>query len=128
VADRRTRWEGGTQRPGEGRNGARFRFDLIESDRVLIRAVAGVELSEADLADRRAVLNSAAAHWHILRLDAAIVERARRPFPLEPIRTLDAIHLASALSARALVPGLALLTLDERIRSTALRLGFQLSI
>jgi predicted nucleic acid-binding protein len=47
----------------------------------------------------------------------------RRPFPEEPIRTLDAIHLATALLAKSLVPDLALLSLDERVRRSATQLG-----
>ena len=62
----------------------------------------------------------------MLRLHSDVVERARQPFPVEPIRTLDALHLASALSARAAVPGLSVLTLDERIRQNARELGFPL--
>ena len=34
---------------------------------------------------------------HILRLGADVVGRARLPFPGEPIRTLDALHIASAI-------------------------------
>ena len=99
---------------------------LIECDRVLIRAVALGEMTEADAADRRAELNAAAAHWHVWRVSAEIVERARRPFPGEPIRTLDAIHLASALAARAALAGVQVLSLDDRIRGAARCLGLQL--
>lgn len=53
------------------------------------------------------------------------MERARRPFPVEPIRTLDALHLASALVARSAEAGLMLLTLDQRVRENAQRLGFE---
>jgi len=54
-----------------------------------------------------------------------IVERSRRPFPGEPIRTLDAIHMASAIAARSALAGLELLSLDDRIRGEARRLGFR---
>ena len=81
--------------------------------------------SEAEAADRRALLAAAAAHWHVLRLGADIVDRARRPFPGEPIRTLDAIHLASALAARSVSAGLDLLSLDRRIRSSGQSMGFR---
>ncbi|MCC7415595.1 MAG: type II toxin-antitoxin system VapC family toxin [Acidobacteria bacterium] len=97
---------------------------LIECDRVVIRAAALGDLTEADAADRRAHLTTAATHWHVLRLSGEIVDRARRPFPGEPIRTLDAIHLASALVARSAAPGLEVLSLDDRIRSAATKLGF----
>lgn len=99
---------------------------VIECDRVVIRAAALGELSEADAADRRAHLTNAASHWHLLRIGGEVVDRARRPFPGEPIRTLDAIHLASALTARSAVAGLELLSLDDRIRNAGARLGFAL--
>jgi predicted nucleic acid-binding protein len=96
---------------------------LIECERVLIRAAALGALTEADAADRRGHLAAAAASWHLLRVGSEVVERARQPFPGEPIRTLDAIHLASALLARSAAPGLELLSLDERIRTAARKLG-----
>jgi len=98
---------------------------LVECDRVLIRAVTTGEIDEAAAADRRAHLNAAASQWHLWRVSPNIVERARLPFPAEPIRTLDAIHLASALAVRSAVPGVELLTLDDRIRRAAKQLGFQ---
>lgn len=98
---------------------------LIECDRVLIRATSLNELSEAEAADRRAQMAAAAAHWHVLTLGADVVDRARRPFPGEPIRALDAIHLASALVARSAVAGLDLLSLDARIRASARSMGFR---
>jgi predicted nucleic acid-binding protein len=99
---------------------------LIECDRVLIRATHLRETDEASAADRRAQLNTTAGHWHLWRISPDIVERARRPFPGEPLRTLDAIHLASALASRAALPGVELLSLDERIRRTGRQLGFRL--
>ncbi|MDP9198507.1 MAG: type II toxin-antitoxin system VapC family toxin [Pseudomonadota bacterium] len=96
---------------------------LIECDRVLLRAVVLKELTEAEAADRRAHLVSAAAHWQVLRIAGEIVDRARQPFLGDPIRTLDAIHLASLLVARSAVVGLRLLSLDERVRQAAKGLG-----
>jgi len=98
---------------------------LIECDRVLLRAASLGELTEAETADRRAHLVAAASHWHVLRIAPEIVDRARQPFPGEPIRSLDAIHLASALAARAASAGLGLLSLDDRIRRAGTRLGLQ---
>ena len=96
---------------------------IIECDRVLLRAAALGELTEAEAADRRAHLTSAAARWNVLRIGPEIVERARQPFPGEPIRTLDAIHLASALVARSAVAGLELLSVDDRVRKASRGLG-----
>ena len=99
---------------------------LVECDRVLIRAVRSGEIAEAAAGDRRAHLNAATSHWHMWRVSPDIVERARHPFPGEPIRTLDALHLASALAVRSAVPGVELLSLDDRIRRAARLLGFHL--
>jgi predicted nucleic acid-binding protein len=99
---------------------------LIECDRVLIRAVTLGEIDEATAADRRAHLNAAAAHWHVCRLSLDIVDRARNASPAEPVRTLDAIHLASALALRSTIPSLELLSLDDRIRRAGQQLGFRL--
>ena len=89
---------------------------LIECDRVLHRAAALGELSEAEALARRTLFSTAAEHWAVFAIDGEMAERARRPFPREPLRTLDAIHVATALAIRSLVTGLHLMSLDERIR------------
>jgi len=99
---------------------------LVECDRVLIRAAALGELPEADAASRRAELNAVAAHWTMLHLGSDAIERARRRFPEEPVRTLDALHLASALVAKAAIGDLTLLSLDDRIRRNGRALNFDL--
>jgi uncharacterized protein with PIN domain len=98
---------------------------LIECDRVLLRAVAVKDLTEAEAADRHAHLVAAAAHWQVLRMAPEIVDRARQPYPGDPIRTLDAIHLASLLAGRAAIQGLSLLSLDDRVRQAARGLGVE---
>ncbi len=97
---------------------------LVECDRVLHRAAVVGDLSEAESARRRALVSEAAEHWVVLAIDREVVERARRPFRQEPIRTLDAIHLATALLGRSLVAEMEVLTLDNRIRDNARALGF----
>ena len=99
---------------------------LIECDRVMIRAVVLNELRESDAIQRQARLNAAAARWTLLAIEEEVIERARRPFPAEPVRTLDALHITSALIARKAVPDLAVLSLDERVRQAADRLGLPL--
>jgi predicted nucleic acid-binding protein len=96
---------------------------LLECERALTRAVAVGDLKEAPALERIAVLRREAAQWDILRLDEEVFERARRPFPREPVRTLDALHLACALVARPVLPDLAVLTRDDRVRRNALALG-----
>jgi predicted nucleic acid-binding protein len=97
---------------------------LVECERVLIRAWSTGLMPEGVMVDQLAQLARVAAHWTRLRVSEDVVERARRPFPIEPVRTLDALHLASALAARAAVSELSVLCLDQRVRENAERLGF----
>lgn len=97
---------------------------LIECDRALIRAQAMKALSEAEALERRTLLEAIAVDWMVLKLDREVLERARRPFPAEPLRTLDALHVASALAARSAISDLALLSLDGRVRENGAALGF----
>jgi predicted nucleic acid-binding protein len=96
---------------------------LVESDRVLHRARALGNLTEADATDLRRRLAATASSWSILRVTSSIVQRAREPFPEEPRRTLDALHVASALQARTAIPDVAMLSLDDRTRRVSLALG-----
>ena len=98
---------------------------LVECDRALVRAEVLGDLSRIEADRRRAVLEEAASQWTFLRLDEDIVERARRRFPGEPLRSLDALHLASLLTARFAVPSLAVLSLDGRVRGSAQELGLR---
>jgi predicted DNA-binding protein (UPF0278 family) len=44
-------------------------------------------------------------------------------FPREPVRTLDAIHLATALLHAAEIGALVVLSIDQRVRANADALG-----
>jgi predicted RNA-binding Zn ribbon-like protein len=96
---------------------------LLECERVLVRGIAAGQASESDTADRQILLRQAAEHWLLLGFDTSVIERAQRPFPDEPVRTLDALHLSFALAARSLVAGIRFLSLDGRLRKTARAMG-----
>jgi len=95
----------------------------LEFDRALRRGVAVKRFTEARAAERSGAFARASSPWSLFRIDGDIVRRARAPFPVEPLRTLDAIHLATALTALTALPRLALLSLDDRIRRNAEALG-----
>lgn len=98
---------------------------LIECDRVLHRAAATGRLEEAAASEVRTAAATASAYWTLCAIDAEIVESARRRFPHEPVRSLDAIHLATALVVRSMAPDARMLSLDERVRRNSLALGFE---
>lgn len=98
---------------------------MLECERVLVRGVASGEVPESEAAERAIALRTAAQHWMHLGFSAPVLERAQRPFPIEPVRTLDALHLSFALEARRMVSDVRILSLDRRIRETGLQLGFE---
>lgn len=98
----------------------------VECRRGLVRAVRAGRLREGVAADRAARLLAANAEWNQIRLESPILERAGAPFPVEPVGTLDAIHLSSALTARAGLGPVAMLSLDHSVRQVAAALGFAL--
>lgn len=59
----------------------------------------------------------------LLEMTAPVLARAVEPFPA-PVRTLDALHLASAHFLRARDSSLDIATYDERMASMARLLGF----
>src|SRR3989449_7675186 len=82
-------------------------------------------LSAADALRLRRSLAETAGHWNLMRIEREVVDRARSPFPGGPIRTRDALHLASAVVARAAVADLAFLSLDEKVRASGRALGLR---
>lgn len=99
----------------------------LETARVLVRATALGYLTDGDAAAAREHLMRVVDHWMVHRLTPPVLDRAGRAFPVEPVRTLDALHLASALAAREAVPGLVVLSLDERVRANATALGLDVT-
>ncbi|HEX5043010.1 MAG TPA: type II toxin-antitoxin system VapC family toxin [Candidatus Polarisedimenticolaceae bacterium] len=95
----------------------------IEVERVLCHALAAKRRTETEALKLRGMLNREKPHWDVVGLVGEVVERARRPFPLEPVRSLDAIHLATALDLLTAYPDLQVLTLDVRLADNARALG-----
>jgi hypothetical protein len=96
---------------------------LSQCDRAFHRALTLGALSADRCAALRTELNRVVEGRVLMRLGDEIVERARGPFPGDPIRTLDALHLATCLHARASVPETTLLTLEDRVRRCVRELG-----
>ena len=95
----------------------------IEAERVLARALAGRMMREAEARRARGTLARARASWIVMGLTDDIATRAGSAFPVEPVRTLDAIHLATALRFTEVFPELRVLTLDRRVSENAVALG-----
>ena len=98
-----------------------------EVGRSLHRLVATGHL-EAETGERVwASYSIASQHWHLYRIDDEILLRARQAFPREPLRTLDAIHLATALRHALEVETPGMLSLDRQVRANAQALGLEVA-
>jgi predicted nucleic acid-binding protein len=100
------------------------RLALVETRRVVRRAEREGRITGAQAADLLAVFAQATSTWALLEISEEVARRAEGSFPNEPVGTLDAIHLASALFLRQSFPDLVALTSDDRVRANATLLGF----
>jgi hypothetical protein len=101
------------------------RLTLIECRRVARRALLESRITEPQLSEVLSILAQSAARWALLDLTPDVAERAGGRFPVEPVRTLDAIHLASMTVLRESLPGLVVLSTDQRVRENSAQLGFE---
>jgi predicted nucleic acid-binding protein len=98
---------------------------LFECDRTLTRTAASGAISDAAEVRARSIIDVAAAAWSVADVTREVLATARRRFPREPVRALDALHLATALVLRASAPDLVVVTLDHRLAENASLLGFE---
>lgn len=99
---------------------------LVEVERALIRAEVLQTLTASQAERLRGLLARAKAGWILMEISADVRARAIRGFPAEPVRTLDAIHLATALIFLRVFPDLEMLSYDQRIRENCSILGVAL--
>lgn len=95
----------------------------VEITRALQRLVYEGRLSVAEQVSVNRVYAAAASHWKVFRVTDEVLARASASFPKEPVRTLDAIHLATAMLFTEHVGVLDVLTTDVRIWNNAQALG-----
>lgn len=96
---------------------------FLETERALVRAEHQEVVRAADGQRLRGLLQRASVGWDRMVISEEVMARAGRPFPVEPMRTLDAIHLATALAFTKSSPDLQLLSLDRRLLDNARALG-----
>lgn len=100
------------------------RLTLVECGRAIHVAETQGRISARDGNQCRQLLARAARGWSILELTEPVCQRAGQRFPREPLRALDALHLASLLELHAVEPRLQPLSLDQCLRENAAELGF----
>jgi predicted nucleic acid-binding protein len=97
---------------------------LAETARAILRArVAGRLTAEQERAAVQA-LRRFERRCYVVAVTDGVLARVRRPFPVEPIRTLDAVHLATAELLGEPPPLMTIVTRDDRVRENAKALGY----
>lgn len=119
--------------------GSRRARELLRHHRFLSCAIVHVEALSAlsrrkaagDLAERNfgaivSRMRADRAHWELVELGASVLGRAEKVVQEAGVRTLDALHIASALAFQEL-SGLRapFITADERQRDAAQQMGLQ---
>lgn len=61
---------------------------------------------------------------YVVAVTEDVLARVRRPFPVEPVRTLDAVHIATAESLGEIPQLVTIVTRDTRVRANATALGY----
>lgn len=100
------------------------RLTIAETARAIVRARAKGRLAAEEELAALVFLEEFAEHCDLLDVTHEVLERAGRPFPVEPIRTLDAMHLATVQLLGETPQLVTIVTRDKRVRDNARALGY----
>jgi len=95
------------------------RLTLVEANRALLRVRLDGRITETQLSDAGRALDSLWARCEIWELTATVCDLAAQVAPTRPLRTLDALHLATYLLARRRLGDVELLSADRRFLEAA---------
>jgi predicted nucleic acid-binding protein len=98
-----------------------------EVGRTLQRLAAAGHLDPSAGARAWEAYTQASAHWHLYGVTDGVLRRARQSFPLEPVRTLDAVHLSTAMLYALDVGPPMVLSTDLAVRANAEALGLAIA-
>lgn len=97
---------------------------FAEATRALARARVAQRLTPADERAALRWLQAFRRRCDVVAITDAVLVRAGHPFPVEPIRTLDALHLATAELLGEPPQLVTILTRDSRVLENARALGY----
>jgi uncharacterized protein len=97
---------------------------FAEASRALVRARVAQRLTPAEERAGLRWLQAFRRRCDVVAITDAVLARAGRPFPVEPIRTLDALHLATAELLGEPPQLVTIVTRDSRVIDNARALGY----
>lgn len=98
---------------------------FVEAARAVSRALREGRIDARQAREVERWLAAFERAWDVLAIDDSVLRRAREELPIEPVRTLDAIHLASIRDLDEELGGLVVASCDDRVRRNAEALGFE---
>lgn len=99
---------------------------FAEANRAVVRARVAGRLTVTQERDAVRALQTFERRCIIVTVSDWVLTRAGHPFPVEPVRTLDAIHLATAELLGEPPQLVTIVTRDARIRDNAKAMGYQI--
>jgi predicted nucleic acid-binding protein len=108
---------------GSGRYTSALTF--AEAARAIVRAQADGRLDAQGAREARKRVAEFGRSAEVVPVEDTILERAGKEFPVEPVRTLDAVHLASIDALNQAAVDLDVASTDKRVRENADALGFK---
>ena len=90
-------------------------LSIVETGRALIRAGTEGIINAGEHQRLKGLFAEHSISWVYLEINSSVRNRATQPFPVEPIRSLDAIHLSTAIELIQIYPDLVVLSFDKRI-------------
>ena len=97
---------------------------FVEAARAISRAKRLGQLNAGEARQAEQQLAAFERSCDTIALHDEVLRRARRDFPHEPVRSLDALHLASLLVLDDALGGFEIASCDERVRRNAVALGY----
>ena len=97
---------------------------LAEARRALVRARVTGRLTNAQGRTVARALETFARRCDLVAVNDEVLVRSGRPFPVEPVRTLDAVHLATIELLGESPALITVLTRDARVRDNAVAGGY----
>jgi predicted nucleic acid-binding protein len=99
---------------------------LVEVPRVLARARREARLTEEGTQETHSRFAAFVRSCSVAEITREVRVRAALDFPLEPVRSLDAIHLATVVVWGDTIAPMVVASTDQRVRRNAQALGYAL--
>jgi predicted nucleic acid-binding protein len=91
----------------------------VECARGVARARSSGRITAVEELAALRLLDEAEPGWHVHDLSEVVLSRARDRLPVEPVRTLDAFHLATIQVLQEALGAITVMSFDDRIRENA---------